>query len=306
MNKLEKVMVFSENPAFMAELCAGGRMLGNAVSAVVIGEKTAAERLDADVCYCLKGEQDRMPEEYAPVIKELIVKENPSLVLIRATKRARVIAASIASSMSGSVITDAVAFNSGGQMEAERMVYGGLAMRTERTLRGLMIATVGAGTFEASGVYGTPKIVEMQPVLPVSRIKRISSRRKESESVDLTSAKRVVVVGRGFAAEKDIAMADDFARAIGAEVGCTRPVAEGEGWMSSERYIGVSSIMIKPEIYVGAGVSGQIQHMIGVKGAKIIVAVNRDKAAPIFKQCDYGIVGDLYKVIPALTKLFKG
>jgi len=109
----------------------------------------------------------------------------------------------------------------------------------------------------------------------------------------------------GIAKEEDRAMARALCEALGAELGCSRPIAESEKWMEHERYIGISSVMPKPEIYISIGISGQIQHMVGVKDAGKIIVINKDKNAPIFDYADYGIVGDLYKVIPALVNTLK-
>ena len=100
-------------------------------------------------------------------------------------------------------------------------------------------------------------------------------------------------------------MVEELAGLMEAEVGCSRPVAEGMNWLPKERYIGVSGAMLKPDLYLALGISGQVQHMVGVNQAKAIVAINKDKAAPIFSQADYGIVGDLYKVLPSLIEKFK-
>ena len=100
-------------------------------------------------------------------------------------------------------------------------------------------------------------------------------------------------------------MIRELAGVLGAEVGCSRPIAEGENWMERERYIGVSGVQLKSDLYLMLGISGQIQHMVGGNGAKVIIAVNKDKNAPIFNYADYGLVGDIYKVVPELTKLLK-
>ena len=92
----------------------------------------------------------------------------------------------------------------------------------------------------------------------------------------------------------------ELAAVLNAEVGCSRPIAEGENWMERERYIGVSGVLLKSDLYLTLGISGQIQHMVGGNGAKVIVAINKDKNAPIFNYADYGLVGDIYKVVPAL------
>ena len=125
-------------------------------------------------------------------------------------------------------------------------------------------------------------------------------RAKAASSVDLSKAKRVVGVGRGLAAQDDLKMVHELAAVLNAEVGCSRPIAEGENWMERERYIGVSGVLLKSDLYLTLGISGQIQHMVGGNGAKVIVAINKDKNAPIFNYADYGLVGDIYKVVPAL------
>ena len=118
--------------------------------------------------------------------------------------------------------------------------------------------------------------------------------------MDLSKAKRVVGVGRGLAAQDDLKMVHELAAVLNAEVGCSRPIAEGENWMERERYIGVSGVLLKSDLYLTLGISGQIQHMVGGNGAKVIVAINKDKNAPNFNYADYGLVGDIYKVVPAL------
>jgi electron transfer flavoprotein alpha subunit len=112
----------------------------------------------------------------------------------------------------------------------------------------------------------------------------------------------VVGVGRGFAAEADLDLARTLAVKLGAELACSRPIAEGVDWMPAERYLGVSGATIKPDLYLAVGISGQVQHLVGVNGAKVIVAVNKDKNAPIFASADFGVVGDLYQVLPELAK----
>ena len=130
----------------------------------------------------------------------------------------------------------------------------------------------------------------------------LETRAKGGESVDLGTAKRVVGVGRGFAAEADLELARALAVRLGAELACSRPIAEGVNWMPTERYLGVSGATIKPDLYVAIGISGQVQHLVGVNNAKVIVAINKDKNAPVFAHADFGVVGDLYQVLPELTK----
>jgi electron transfer flavoprotein alpha subunit len=190
----------------------------------------------------------------------------------------------------------------GGTLRVESLMFGGGAVRSQ-SAADVSIIIVGGGFFPAEERAVADSPVLIQEGKPVSSGARLVERRtRETESVDLTAAKQVVSIGRGIAKKEDIAIAADLAKAVGGELACTRPIAEGENWLPRERYIGVSGAVLKPDIYWAVGISGQIQHMVGVAGAKTIVAVNKDKNAPIFKQCDYGIVGDLYKVLPVLCK----
>jgi electron transfer flavoprotein alpha subunit len=119
-------------------------------------------------------------------------------------------------------------------------------------------------------------------------------------AVDLGAAPVVVAVGRGLKDRADLALIENLAARLGAAVGCTRPLAEGVDWLPKDRYIGVSGQVVSPPLYLALGVSGQLQHVVGMRGSGTVVAVNTDAKAPIFAECDYGIVGDLYEVVPAL------
>lgn len=134
---------------------------------------------------------------------------------------------------------------------------------------------------------------------------RIVSAQPASPKDPLRGARRIVVAGRGFRAVEDLALARELANAWDAELGCTRPLAEGLGWLPADRCIGVSGVRVAPELYVAIGVSGQLHHLAGALGSRTIVAVNADAGAPVFGQCDYGIVGDLYDIVPQLMAGFE-
>jgi electron transfer flavoprotein alpha subunit len=112
----------------------------------------------------------------------------------------------------------------------------------------------------------------------------------------------VVCVGRGVAKQEDLALVKELAKVLGGEVACSRPIAEEMHWLPEEVYLGISGKKVKPDLYVGIGVSGQIQHVTGIRDSKVIFAINRDENAPIFEAADYGIVGDLYQVVPKLIQ----
>ncbi len=136
---------------------------------------------------------------------------------------------------------------------------------------------------------------------PGSRLRVTGTKDLPKSDVDLAAAGVVVAGGRGFAEEADLQLMRDVAAKLGGECGCSRPLAEGVDWMPREAYIGVSGMMLAPKVYLGIGISGQMQHMVGVNRAGTMFAVNKDKNAPIFKQCDYGLVGDLKDVLPKLA-----
>ena len=128
---------------------------------------------------------------------------------------------------------------------------------------------------------------------------------RQRGSVNLAEAKIIVCVGRGVGKPEDIKLARDLAEVLNGEVGCSRPVAEELNWLPEELYLGISGKKVKPELYIGLGVSGQIQHVTGIRDSKVIFAVNQDENAPIFEAADYGIVGDLYQVVPKLIEELK-
>jgi electron transfer flavoprotein alpha subunit len=125
--------------------------------------------------------------------------------------------------------------------------------------------------------------------------------REAARAVDLTAAEIIVSVGRGIKEQSNIPVVEDLAQALGAELAASRPICDA-GWLPMERQVGSSGQTVAPKMYVAVGISGAIQHLVGMKGAKTIVAINKDPNAPIFEVADYGIVGDLFEVVPALAE----
>jgi len=123
--------------------------------------------------------------------------------------------------------------------------------------------------------------------------------------VDITEARILVCVGRGLENQQDMQMVQELAEVLGAEIACTRPIAEEMHWLPEETYIGISGKQVKPDLYIGLGVSGQIQHVSGIRDARVICAINRDENAPIFEVSDLGLVGDLYTILPELIQQLK-
>jgi electron transfer flavoprotein alpha subunit len=226
--------------------------------------------------------------------------------LIRSSRLGKEIAGRVAQKLSAGCITDAIGLEiKGSDLVAQRYTLGGNTISSEVITTTKKVISVMPRTFEARP--GQPAgVVEVKDLaIPPPRIEMIERRRKTSELNNVESAENLVCVGQGIARKEDLGMINEFCAALNAELGCTRPLAADFHWVSEERMVGISGKKCKPKLHVSIGVSGQIQHTVGIMNSKVIVVINRDKDAPIFKIADYGIVGDLYQVIPELTRRIK-
>lgn len=309
---IKNVWIITDDQNAVGELCGGGRQLGEQVSVVLFGDQNLAQEAiasGADQVYLFGQPGDSvMIETYSKSIAQLLQAEKADLVMVFSSIRGKLMAGRIASQLATSALSNISELTvDDGSIIVKHMVYGGAAIRTEKALSDTVVVTVGTGVFEAmpKDASRQGKVTEINPDVDNGGIRVLETRSKQGELVNLSAAKRVVGVGRGFTAQEDLKMAEEMAALMGAEMGCSRPIAEGEKWMSKERYIGVSGIFLKPNIYISLGISGQIQHMVGVSQAKTLVAINRDKNAPVFKQVDIGLVGDLYTVLPQIIEKMK-
>ena len=308
---VKKVWIITDDQNTIGELCGGGRNLGEYVTAVLFGNQAQAEEaafLGADQVYLFEQNSDAMIEANSSTIVELLREEKPNLVMVYSSTKGKLIAGKIASQLGTSTLSNISEFAvEDGSIIVKHMVYGGAAIRTEKALSETVVATTGTGVFEAipKDESRQVNVTKLETKAEQPGIRVLETRPKQGEAVNLSAAKRVVGVGRGFASKDDLKMAEELASIVGAEMACSRPIAEGEKWMSKERYIGVSGVVLKPDIYLSIGISGQIQHMVGVNQAKTLVAINKDKNAPVFKQVDIGLVADIYKVLPQIIEKLK-
>jgi electron transfer flavoprotein alpha subunit len=308
MNKFSSVWVFSDTPSRLPELMNGAQALGETINAFVLNEadSAAAIQLGANHVWLLSGKpDDRMMEDYAGVMAQTIRQHSEGgAVLLPNTRRGKLLAAKLGFRLSAAVSNDASAVTlQDDNVAVKHMVYGGLAMGAETITSPFAVITLSSGTFEAiqpdASRSGEKHDVQWQA--PATAVTRTATQARKSNSVDLDKARLVVSVGRGIGSKENISLAEALCQAMGAELACSRPVAENEKWMEHERYVGISNLMLKPELYLAVGISGQIQHMVGANGAQTIFAINKDKNAPIFQYADFGIVGDALKILPALT-----
>lgn len=296
MVKLGKSIVIATGKASALELTALAAQLSGDVTVIAVGDRSAAVNA-ARAVYIDTGAVSAIAA--AQYIVKAVGESGAELVLAESTQNGRYFAAAAAAELRTSAVTDAMAvWLEDGGICAKRMVYGGAAVKTVR-VNGTAVVCPSAGV--AAAEEGIPcTCVSDAAVSMPEGVEYVSAEKKTVQRVNLAAAKRVVGVGRGVKNAENLAAAERFAAKIGAEMGCTRPVAEEDGLMPRERYLGVSGCTVKPDIYIAAGVSGQTQHMVGVNESRMIVAINSDKNAAIFDQCDFGIVGDMTEVLAGL------
>lgn len=284
-----------------------GRTLSTEVVAVVAGRRAVAEAVAHAVDRVVwLGESADVPvEAYAPAVADLVAQAAPLAVIGATTPGGRALLGAVAARLQAPVLSGLGSVElADGHVVVTRSILGGVSEHRTGVEGGTAVLAVDARA--EVDTTGSPVPVEEVATTPLAGARVVDVKVKEHAGVHLDAAKVVVSVGRGLKAQADVALVESLADAFGGELACSRPLAEGVDWIAKERYIGISGQHIAPELYVAVGISGQLQHMVGVRDAKVIVAVNSDKAAPIFAQCDYGIVGDLYDVVPALTAALRG
>jgi len=244
---------------------------------------------------------------FALTLKQVIEQAKPDLVLLPHTYQVRDFAPKLAAKMNKGLVADCVGYRSeGGKVIFVRQMFQGrTAADVSMQGAGPWFATFQAGAFRADQVAdgsgkAPVKAVSVELKAEQIRTKPLELFREAKQAVDLTQSPIIVAIGRGIKEQSNIPLAQKLAEAMGAEIAASRPICD-EGWLPMERQIGSSGQTVAPKLYLALGISGAIQHVVGMKGSRCIVAVNKDANAPIFEVADYGIVGDIFEVIPALT-----
>lgn len=313
---MAELLVYSEKIETARELVAGGKglaaALGLGVSAVALGPGAgdAASELAAAGADTVYVSEDAAfagwpADAVAAGLAQIAEQAGAGVVLLGSTRRGKETAPRLAQKLGAGCVTDVSGLAvEGGDLVAARYAFGGATVAREKLGTGVKVFAVMPKTFSAEGASAGAGNVQRPTLNVESRVRVVDRRAKEGDHVNLDAAPLIVGVGRGFGAREDLALGDELAGALGAVVGCTKSLADFE-WLGEDRIIGLSGAKTAPDLYLSVGVSGQIQHTVGVSAAKLIAAVNRDKEAPIFAMADYGIVGDLYEVLPALTERLK-
>jgi electron transfer flavoprotein alpha subunit len=287
-----------------------------ALSAVVIGKGIAAladELAGYQLDEVLLVEHDLLtrytPDGYAIALKQIVDDAKPDLVVLPHTYEVRDFAPKLAAKLQKGMIGDCTGFRHENEclIFVRQMFQGRTSSDVVFVGAAPWIASFQAGAFRAdlaakhaSGKAPVKAVsVELKP--EQIRTKPLELFREAKQAVDLTQALILVSIGRGIKAPENIPMAEKLAKAIGGELCASRPICD-EGWLPMDRQIGSSGQTVSPKLYLALGISGAIQHVVGMKGSRTIAAINKDPNAPIFEVADYGIVGDLFEIVPALTE----
>lgn len=286
------------------------------VSATVIGEdvaRLADELATKNVAEVLLVEHDLLesytPDGYCVALKQVIEAAKPELILFPHTYQVRDFAPKLAAMLGKGMVGDCVGFRSesGKLVFVRQMFQGKTAADVTFTGAAPWFASFQSGAFRADLLTAHPSgkapvnAAKVELKAEEIRTKPLELFKEAKSAVDLTQAPLIVAIGRGIKAPENIAQAEALAKAMGAEIAASRPICD-EGWLPMERQIGSSGQTVAPKLYLALGISGAIQHVVGMKGARTIVAVNKDQNAPIFEIADYGVVADIFDIMPALTE----
>lgn len=308
-----------------------GASTAKPVTTVVIGGQT--EALAAEAAAKHPGKVVRVehallhlytPDGYTIALEQLIRAESPDYVLFPHTYQVRDFAPALAARLGEVLIGDVVAFCDGPGYDPKdnetsvrvpvftrQLMQGRLNGVYRHTSSGPCFVSVQAGAFRAEPIAAAPDgnaapVSVFTPRMEAAQIRTKPGEpfRGSAQTVDLASAQLIVSVGRGIREAENMPLVQELANALGAELAASRPICDN-GWLPMERQVGSSGQSVAPRLYLAVGISGAIQHLVGMKGSQCIVAINKDPDAPIFEVADYGIVGDLFEVVPALTEAVK-
>ena len=251
------------------------------------------------------------PDAFVAALKPFIADKKPTLVLMPHTYQVRDFAPKLATALGRALVSDCTGYKKEGDklLFVRQMFQGKFAADVAFAGEPPYFATFQTGAFRGDQVEAgaSPAAVEtVQADVPASALRNKPGEvfKEAKQAVDLTKAEIIVSVGRGIKEEKNIALARQLAEALGGEIAASRPICDA-GWLPMDRQIGSSGQTVAPKLYVALGISGAIQHIVGMKGSRTIVAVNKDSEAPIFEVADIGIVGNLFEVIPPLVEEIK-
>jgi electron transfer flavoprotein alpha subunit len=241
---------------------------------------------------------------YAAALAQIAAQADADTILIGSTRCGRGVAPRLAQKLSAGCITDAIGLAAqDGRLVIERRALGGNTVSSAVINSPHQVIAVMPKLLEPEeGGAGSGEVITAALDLEAPSSRLVERRPKEAGTVNIEEAEILICVGRGLASEDDLSLVQELADALGGAVGCTRPISHENHWLPEDQMVGLSGKIASPRLYIGIGLSGQIQHTVGILDSKVIVAINSDPNAPIFKIADYGVVGDLRQVIPGLIE----
>ncbi len=316
---MAEMLVFSEKDDLAFELVSKGKEFGAALNmslaAAVLGESAKARTTEyfahgAERVYIAEDPilNDFRAEPFAEAISQIAMKNDVRVLLVASTKRGKELAPRVAQMLSAGCITDAMAVEvKDGNLLASRYTLGGNTIATEFIKTPRQVIAVMPRTFELGNKdtirQGEVVVANLSLEPPHTRI--VERKEKTGESVNLEKAEVLVCVGRGLVKKEDLGIIQELAKTLGGEIGCTKSLSTDYEWISEDRLVGLSGKKTSPRLAISIGISGQIQYTVGIRSAHMTVAINKDAQALIFAVSDYGIVGDLYDVVPLLIEKIK-
>ncbi len=296
------------NRMSMEALAAGqmlARMVGGECSAALLGTGGIGVSGAAKV-YSVEHAllKDYTADGYVIALEQLVKKVGPGYVVFPHTYQVRDFAPALATRFGQVLISDVTGIHDG-PVFVRQLLQGKLNADYKQVGDGPCFVSVQAGSFRADAAAETAPVAAevFVPELSAAQIRNKPGElfRESAQTVDLSAAPVIVSVGRGIGEESNIAMVQELATALGAELAASRPICDN-GWLPMERQVGSSGQTVSPKLYLAVGISGAIQHLVGMKGSKAVIAINKDEHAPIFEVADFGVVGDLFEIVPELTK----
>ncbi len=297
-------LIFSTSKDLYPELVTAAEHLGGDVVAAVLGPLASeADGIAPGASKVLTASGPGVDElesgAVASALGQLVEQTGATTVLVGGNRRGKETAPRLSARLGAAYIVTALDVTDEGNFK--RKFLGGKTLATEHPETETVVATIAPHAFDpATGDSPAPEDAGIST--EAGAVERVGLKQRDSSGVDIEQAEIVVAFGRGVKDEDDMQQIFDLAEAIGGEVGCTRPIAADLHWLGDDRWIGLSGKVVKPKVYLACGISGQIQHLAGCRDADTIVVINTDKSAPFFEHADYGLVGDLYKIVPELTK----
>jgi electron transfer flavoprotein alpha subunit len=320
---MAEILVFSEKDDLAFELVSKGQEFGAALNmelaAALLGDGAGARacpelcrRADeyfaygADRVYVAEHPAlaDFHAETFAEALYQIAQQNDAQVLLLASTKRGKELAPRVAQKLGAGCVTDATAVEvQGGNLLVSRYALGGNTVAAEFIKTPHKVIAVMPRTFELGAKEARQgEVVTADLDLKGPRTRIVGRQEKAGEAVNLEEAEVLVCIGRGLEKEEDLEIIEELARALGAEIGCTKTLCTDYQWLAEDRLVGLSGKKTSPRLVISVGISGQIQYTVGIRGARIAVAINKDSNAPIFALSDYGIVGDLYQVVPKLLE----